>query len=45
MRFEDKVDVIAKVYPLSVGQGQQVIVVQDGVERLYPFRIDVAIAH
>lgn len=45
MRLKYEVDVISEAYPLPVRQRKQVVVVQDGVQRLDPLRVDIAIAY
>lgn len=43
MSLEHEVDVGAKAYSLSIWQGQQVIIIEDGVEGLNPLRVDITI--
>mmetsp|Transcript_52218 Transcript_52218/g.93174 ORF Transcript_52218/g.93174 Transcript_52218/m.93174 type:complete len:276 (+) Transcript_52218:6134-6961(+) len=43
--LEHKIDVVAKLDPLSVGHGQQPVVIQDGVEGLDPLGVDISVAH
>ena len=45
MGFENEVDVVSEADSFSVGQREQVVVVQHGVERLDPLRVNVAVAY
>ena len=41
--LKQEVDVGAKLDSLSRGHGQETVVVQDGIERLYPLWVNVAV--
>ena len=45
MSLEDEVDIVSKLYSFSVGKSEQVVIIQDRVERLNPIRIHISIAN
>ena len=45
MRLEQEVDIGTKLYALSGGHGEEAVVVQHRVEGLYPFWVNVSVAH
>lgn len=45
MGLKDEVHVASEAYALSVGKRQQVVVVQHGIERLDPLRVNITITN